>query len=211
MITSFNVKRYTGNLPLTFILIGINVFVFILQLLLGDGFNNAFIFNPELATSEIYRFVTSTFLHGGFGHLFFNMFALFIFGIFLESRLKPGSFLAVYFIAGIVGNLGYLATGNPISALGASGAVYGVMGAVAAIAPKERIYMMLSPVPIPMFVGIIFYAFFDIIGFVGGGSGIAHSAHLSGLGIGLLVGLWLKYKYRGNVRRLNPINLSYNY
>ena len=88
-------------------------------------------------------FVTSIFLHANLSHLFFNMFALFFVGIYLERMVGRRTFFTIFLTSGIIGNLGYLVTAsNPqVPAIGASGAVYGVMGALAVIAPFLLVYV----------------------------------------------------------------------
>ncbi|MBI5133264.1 MAG: rhomboid family intramembrane serine protease, partial [Thaumarchaeota archaeon] len=114
------------------------------------GYTNALIFSPGLALSEPWRFLTSIFLHGGVMHLFFNGYALFMFGNILESKVTKKDFLTIFFVGGLVGSFLYYLTIvlgiiPPIPALGASGAIYAVMGAVAALLPDLRIYMWFFP------------------------------------------------------------------
>lgn len=127
--------------------------------------------------------VTSIFAHGGFEHLFYNMFALLLFGTILESIIGGRRWLIVFFVAGILGGI----AGIPLydSTLGASGAIFGLMGALAVLRPRMTVY--LGWFPVPMAAAVLFWAAGDLLGlFVP--SGIANAAHLVGLAAGLVAG-----------------------
>ncbi len=184
----------------TLTLIGINLLVFFAQLFVPLM---QFAFVPVTAFSEPWTFVTSIFMHAGFSHLFFNMFALFIFGLSLESRISQRGFLIIYFIAGIVGNLAYLYT-DPLSttpAVGASGAIYGVMGILAVLAPGMMVFVG-GLYPLPMILVAIFYAYSNFVGLFSP-SGIAYQAHLGGLFIGVIVGIYLRLQNRKQKTKVN--------
>ena len=147
----------------------------------------------------IWQFVTYMFLHGGFFHLFFNMFVLWIFGCEVERSWGTKAFVKYYFItgigAGVLGFIGYFATNVPM--IGASGAVYGVILAFALMFPERVITLLLFFVlPISMkakyfammLAGIsIFSSLFN------GADGVAHLAHLGGMLAGYL---YLKTDWR---------------
>ena len=176
----------------TLSLIGINFFIFFLELILP--IENYFSFVPAYAFSQPWTFVTAMFLHADFIHIFFNMFALFIFGTYLESRIDKKTFLIIYFASCIVGNVGYMITapGSMNPGLGASGAIYGIMGTLAMLNPSAIIY--LYGVPMPMIVASFFWIISEYLGlFVP--SNIASGAHLGGLFFGILLGLYLKRKF----------------
>lgn len=167
-------------------LLGTMILIFIAQLTI-DGFTENLIFIPELTFVEPWRVVTSIFLHGGITHLFFNGYALFLFGNILESKASQKDYLAIFFGAGIVGAfLYYLLVVAGISpalpALGASGAIYGILGAVAVLFPNMRIYMWFFPMR--MREAAILWALISIVGTFDTASGIGHAAHLGGLVFG---------------------------
>ncbi len=187
-----------GNISTNLLLlIGI---LFILQMITGiyDGIvTSMFIFVPSLAFEEPWRFITSMFLHGGIMHLFFNAYALFLFGSILESRISSRDFLTIFFIGGLVGGLAYYSTylagmiGN-IPALGASGAIYAILGAVAVILPNMRIFVWFFPMR--MWQAAIFWVIVEFLGSFDISSGIASAAHLGGLLFGLAYAYYLKNK-----------------
>ena len=185
----------------------IAVVFFVLQYILGPEIWQYFAFFPALVIEWPWTLVTSVFLHADFNHLLFNMFALFFFGSYLERLVGSNRFLIIFIAAGIVGNLGYFVTApnNMFPAIGASGAAYGVMGTLAILAPFIRVYVWgLLPVPIVVLTAV--YALLDVSGlFISSGSNIAHGAHLAGLLVGLVFGLYLR-PYFG-YRRQRDIDL----
>ena len=169
--------------------------VFVLQLMIPP-LTGAFIFDPQLAFSQPWRFVTSMFLHADITHIFFNGYALFLFGGILESRARNRDFLVIYFGAGLLGGFLYYATYllgiiPPIPALGASGAIYGILGAVAMLAPDMRLLFM-GFVPMSMRTAAIAWFAMEFLGTFDMSSGVASAAHLGGLVFGLAYGWYLK-------------------
>lgn len=157
------------------------IFFFIFQALLGPDFTSVGVLSSSLLLEEPWRIFTSMFLHGDLGHLFFNMFALFIFGNALEKRVGGPLFLLIYLVSGVAGAAGFMLFSAPYAnALGASGAIFGIIGALIIVAPKMTVYLF-GGIPMPMFVVGILYAFIEVFALSGQGDGIAHSAHLLGL------------------------------
>lgn len=149
-------------------------------------------FTPALATRLPWTLVTSVFLHIDFSHLLFNMFALLLFGSALERMIGSRVFAALYIASGLVGNVGYYFTaGSPVvPVLGASGAIYGVIGTLAVIEPFRVVYFY-GMLPLPMVAAAAMWALADVTGlFVP--SGVAHSVHLVGMLVGVVVGLYLR-------------------
>ncbi|WP_256623026.1 rhomboid family intramembrane serine protease [Methanolobus chelungpuianus] len=166
------------------------LFSFFLQLV--PGYFDALKLVPDLLIARPWTLVTHMFLHVGFFHLFFNMLVLFFFGPELERRAGKGTFLKVYFIAGIVAALGYsLTSSQPV--VGASGAIMGVFAALAVIAPEIRVYVYFIPMRIVH--ALILFALVDFI-FLGANDMVAHTAHLTGILIGLVMGLRIKKDQR---------------
>jgi membrane associated rhomboid family serine protease len=185
---------YDGRPKFTFIFILVILLFFVYQLASDTWINLAFF--PAFAFYEPWTFITSIFLHADFLHLFFNLFALFFFGIYLERVIGSGSFAALFILSGIVGNLGYLLTSSDpyIPAIGASGAIYGIIGTLAVIAPSLLVYIY-GFIPVPMALAAAIWALIDIAG-LSMPTGIAHGAHLGGMIVGLIYGAYLRVRVR---------------
>jgi len=188
------------------ILIAINVFVYLLQVvsnLLGSDFMELnFGLVPIRITQEwmLWQLVTYMFLHGGVIHLFFNMLSLFMFGNDLERYWGTGRFLGYFFITGIgAGICSWLVAMNKWAVVvGASGAVYGLLLAYGMTYPNRIVYLnFLLPLKVKWLVLIMGgMAFLSSIG--GSEPEVASIAHLSGMVIGyiyLKVDKWIE-KYR---------------
>lgn len=143
---------------------------------------------PILERRQWDRLVSSGFLHGGYAHLFFNMYTLWSFGRVLEFVHGPWAFLVIYFAAIVGGNLVslWLHRHEPhYRALGASGGVSGVIFAVIFLFPQGDIQLMLIPIPIPSWlfaIGFVVGSYLALRGRVGN---IGHDAHLGGALCGL--------------------------
>jgi len=194
-------KRQSGP-PTTFILIAACVAVFVLQVLLYPAIDINFGFIPKYAVERPWTFITAVFLHGGFSHLFVNMFVLLMFGIFLESRVGRRNYLLIFFLAGIVGNVSYmlLTPGSATIGLGASGAIYGLMGALVVLLPFMVVYVW-GMVPMPLLFVAVLWALGDIFGLFTPADNIGHEAHLAGLVIGLLFGFYLRQQAKRKYKK----------
>lgn len=140
-----------------------------------------------------WQLVSYMFLHGGFGHIFFNLFALWMFGQAIENFWGTKRFAVYYFLTGIgAAILHMLIGGGGAPTVGASGAVYGILLAFGMMFPERRIMLLFPPIPIK---AKYFVAFFGIVELISGitrpGSGIAHFAHLGGMVVGfILIKYW---------------------
>ncbi|HEX9164669.1 MAG TPA: rhomboid family intramembrane serine protease [Gemmatimonadales bacterium] len=172
-------------------LIVANTAVFLLSMTVG-GVMDSLVLVPALILQRPWSAITYMFLHGGLGHLFFNMLSLFFFGSRVEQRLGERRFLILYFASGIAGAL-LSAVFSPWSAIvGASGAVFGVMLAFAWFWPHDQILIWgIIPIEARWMVALMTgLALFG--GFTGAQGGIAHFAHLGGF-----VGGWICLKAFG--------------
>lgn len=142
--------------PATYVLIAINVIVFLVEIAQGAGgfyevglsrfvFNFA-LFGPSVAEGEWYRLVTSGFLHEGIIHIGFNMFLLLLLGRLLEPALGTPRFIVIYFASLLAGSLGALIVDPNALGLGASGAVFGLAGAVFVIARGRGLEALASQI-----------------------------------------------------------------
>ncbi|MEO8262088.1 MAG: rhomboid family intramembrane serine protease [Pseudolysinimonas sp.] len=176
----------------TYVLIGLNVLIYALQFLTSQGLTRAWFLNPYIIGSEPWRLITSAFLHSPgliLIHLLLNMYALYAFGPALESFLGRGRFLALYLIGALGGSLGVLTAVEiwflvdrsietaPAGALGASGAVFALLGAVFAmrkpmgVDTRQLLIVLVINLALPFVVG-----------------GIAWQAHVGGLVVGFVIG-----------------------
>lgn len=143
-----------------------------------------------------WQLVTYGFLHGGFTHLFFNMFALWMFGRRIEAYWGTKRFVIYYFIC-VIGaalvNLFVLALqGRPSLTLGASGGVFGILLAYGMMFPNNRVVLLIPPIPMKAKWFVILYGVLELsFGVTGIGPSIAHFAHLGGMLFGfLLIQYW---------------------
>ena len=128
------------------------------------------------------------------GHLILNGLVLFFFGPQIEFRLGRNRFLAFFFATGALSGV-VQAIISPVPALGASGAIMGLIGLTIMLEPNARILMFPFPTPIPLWVAGIIFALIDLAGATSGHTGIGNFAHLSGMAIGLAYG-WVHKRPR---------------
>jgi membrane associated rhomboid family serine protease len=157
--------RNPGNTPLTFVLIAVNVAVFFYEMAQGDirGTNflqvvydfglNAFAISEN---GEWYRIVTSAFLHASIFHLLLNMYALFVLGPIVERTLGRVQFGIVYAAALMAGSAGALLLSPNEITVGASGAIYGLLGALVVIFRSRGISLMQSGLGITLLINFVF-------------------------------------------------------
>ncbi len=139
----------------------------------------------------IWQLITYQFIHGGFMHIFFNLFALWMFGVELENLWGGSKFLAFYLLSGIGAGLTqlYIAPlfGTPALTIGASGAVFGVLVAFGMTNPNRPIFMFPFFIPIPAKYFVIIYAGIELLMGFGSTDNIAHFAHLGGAATGYIL------------------------
>lgn len=170
--------------------------------IIADRFFALYWFGSPLFHS--YQYITYMFLHGGFGHLFFNMFALWMFGRTLEYELGSRRFIIYYLVCGVGAALiqmlvAWLTGELDIVLIGASGAVMGVLLAFGVMHPNEVLIMFPIPVPVKAKWFVIGYAALELFyGATGRAAGIAHFAHVGGMLWGYL--LLLYWKRKGAIR-----------
>lgn len=145
--------------------------------------------NAILVHREYWRLFTSGFVHADWGHLFFNMFSLYSFGGYIEQVFGMGTFLAVYFVSLLGGSLLALALHrhHEYRALGASGAVCGVIFASIFLLPGGSVFLMFIPFPIPSWLYAIIFILISMKGIHSQAGNVGHEAHLGGAFAGLLL------------------------
>ncbi len=199
-------NRYFQTPPVVLNLIIINVLVFMATALLPVGrwifgFGSLFwVGNPLFHT---YQFVTYMFLHANIEHIFFNMFALWMFGRTLEYELGSRRFLIYYMVCGIGAALiqmlaAWLSGEYYIQLVGASGAVMGLLLAFGVMHPNATIVLLIPPIPMKAKWFVVIYGVIELfLGWTGYGGNVAHFAHVGGMLWGfLLLHYW---KRRGNI------------
>ena len=197
---------YFKTPPVVKNLIVINVLAFMATALLPVGrqilsYGALYWFERPLYHS--YQFVTYMFLHGGFEHLFFNMFALWMFGRTLEYELGSKRFLIYYFVCGIGAALIQMAT-IPLSGeyyvqlIGASGAVMGLLLAFGVLHPNAVIMLLIPPIPIKAKWFVIIYGVIELFSGWRGIGNVAHFAHVGGMLWGLALLWW--WRRQGKIR-----------
>lgn len=140
-----------------------------------------------------WQLVTYMFLHGSFGHVFFNLFALWIFGQSIENFWGTNRFVIYYFLTGIGAALLHMWIGGAGSpTVGASGAVYGILLAFGMMFPNRYIILLIPPIPIKAKYFVMIFGAIELFsGLMRTDSGVAHFAHLGGMVIGfVLIKIW---------------------
>lgn len=160
------------------------------------GFNDPMFFRKyefhigSIRAGETIRMFTSAFLHADFGHLFFNMFTLFMFAPVVMNYLDSFSFLIIYFGSLVFGSLLTLQFHKEdysYRAIGASGAVTGVLYSAILLHPDMNLYLFFIPIPIPAYLFGIGYLLYSIYGMKAKNDNIGHTAHFGGAIGGFLI------------------------
>jgi membrane associated rhomboid family serine protease len=187
------------KIPLTYALIISNFLVFGLWLVNGNeqiaelGFRPIYL--QPLYWPQLYTLFTSMFVHAGILHILGNMFVFFFMGVAFEDRIGRGKFLLIYLVAGVCGALFHsvLNLGSVVPLVGASGAIFGILGGFAYAYPWDEIVM---PVPIGimiimrikvLYAAILFAAFETLLTFIGPLDSTAHYAHFGGIIAGIVL------------------------
>lgn len=176
----------------TLIIIGLNVLVSF-KGFKDRNFLNQYSFNIEgINRGEKIRYFTSAFLHVDTTHLFFNMFTLYFFADAVIHYLGEINFVLIYIGSLILGNIfsHYFHKDEPhYSAVGASGAVMGVLYSAILLNPEMSLYLMLIPIPIPAYVFGIGYLLYTIYGMRKSLGNVGHDAHFGGAMAGYIITL----------------------
>ena len=199
-------RNYFQTPPVVLNLIIINVLIFMATALLPKA-GNAILEYCALSLGtpffHVYQFITYMFLHANFEHIFFNMFALWMFGRTLDYELGQKRFLTYYMVCGIgaalIQYLTALAFGEfPLVLVGASGAVMGLLLAFGVLHPNAVIMLLIPPIPMKAKWFVVIYGVIELfLGWRGVGN-VAHFAHVGGMLWGFLLLQW--WKQRGIIR-----------
>lgn len=182
---------------ITYTLIAINVLVFLIG-------RDPIVFGLWPVSSSyfhIWQPFTYMFLHGGTGHLFFNMFSLWMFGRIIEQNLGTRRFITYYLVCGLGAALcqivWQLFTNEMVPTVGASGAIYGILLAFGLFYPNERIMLLIPPIPLKAKYFIALFIVIELLFGIADFDNTAHFAHLGGMLFGfLLIRYWKRAAQR---------------
>jgi membrane associated rhomboid family serine protease len=189
------------RLPLTYsgmILVICVLFFFVREFVPNFAFDYYLALNRAFVASRPWTLITHMFVHGNLSHLLVNMIVLFFFGTELERRVGESKFLQIFIISGLVAAIGQMAVLPAGYMMGASGALFGVMGCLAVIAPEITV-LIYFVIPLSIRAAIVLFAVIDFA-LMGSADNIAHMAHITGLLAGLAYGGMLKDRYRRRYR-----------
>ena len=180
----------------------INVLMLVLTYLNNPLMSKWFALNPITFLWKPWQLVTYMFMHGGIGHLFFNMYTLFIFGSVLENVWGTRKFLTFYFVTGVgaaLVNIGvqYL-TGSFALTVGASGAIYGILMGYAMLYPDSMLTLIFPPVSLKAKWFVLIFAGIELLLGISNNpaDNVAHFAHLGGLIFAFIIIMFWKKKHR---------------
>ena len=176
---------------ITYFLLALNIIFFFVPILLGQDqyiVNSYCVHGPSIRGGQFYRLITGIFLHGNIFHLFFNCYALYVLGSQIENFLGRFKYFIIYLFSGIVGSLFSMTFSGPAGSIGASGAIFGLMGALLYFGYHYRVYLgsVVKSQIIPLIIVNL------AIGFVF--SGIDNFAHIGGLIGGTMITMALGVK-----------------
>jgi len=193
----------------------INILMFIATLVNEEFMIGTFgLFYPSSPYFRWWQVITHMFMHGGFWHIFFNMYTLLMFGMILEQTIGSKKFLLFYFVTGLGAvalHMGVeylqmqtlLSSGNSSAVqrllltptVGASGAIYGVLIGYAMLYPETTLTLIFPPIPLKAKWWVLIFAAIELFtGITGTLDGVAHFAHLGGMLFGWLLILYWKRK-----------------
>jgi membrane associated rhomboid family serine protease len=189
--------------PITLGLIAVNVIVFLAQGVL-PGLAGTFALWPLAAAQASggqvgfapWQLVTYGFLHGDVFHIFFNMFGLYMFGGAIEQVWGAKRYLIYYFVSLVAAAVAQLLVtqmmGGVYPTVGASGAIFGLLLAYGVYFPRNKMFLIFLPIPIPARIFVALYAALELyLGVTGTEAGVAHFAHLGGMvGGAVLLAYW---------------------
>jgi membrane associated rhomboid family serine protease len=191
-----NYRPSQRTTPVVLNLIIINALVFVAQMVFESSWdltNRMALYPYNSGLFEPYQLVTHMFAHGGYMHILFNMYALWMFGSALERIWGPKKFLIFYLVCGLAAGLTQMFVADG-AAIGASGAIMGLLAGFAYTFPNTEFFILFIPFPIKAKYLAAIYAAIDLFsGFSGSSDHVAHFAHLGGLAMGfILVIIWNK-------------------
>jgi membrane associated rhomboid family serine protease len=194
-------------MPVTRLLLIANIGGYVLQWMTGQRVllwlalwpPNSGLHAPDF---QPWQLVSYAFLHGGFTHLLFNMFGLYMFGSEIERLLGPRRYPLYYFTCVIGAALTQLAVaqfgdGEVYPTIGASGAIFGLLLAYGLAFPHRKLMLLFPPIPMPAWLFVTLYGLFELmLGVLRTSDGVAHFAHLGGMAAGFVLILYWRGRSR---------------
>ena len=178
------------NLNVLWFLIALNVVIFVITLARPETIYFLGL-TPALLSQQPWTIISSMFVHGSVWHILFNMISLYFLGSFFIRAAGEKSFLAIFFLGGLAGNILFVLLAPFSIGIGASGAIFAIGGALAVMVPRVPVLIIPIPIPMPLWVAILIFFFLSFLF-----SGIAWQAHLGGLLLGLIAGFVLRRRRR---------------
>ena len=205
-----------GGISFTLVLVVIDVIIYLVVSSLA--YNNPGIMDfvalkplDILAGRNLWTIFTSMFMHASPWHLIMNMLSLIFLGSFLERLIGKRRFIWIYFLSGIFASLFFVFFASLFnidinaSAVGASGAIFGIAGTLAVLTPKLPVFIMFIPIAMPMWFAIILIMVVLWVLSLIANLPIGNTAHLGGLIVGLICGFYLRARYKKKVYLLNRL------
>ena len=180
----------------------INACMLVLSILDGHMMDRLFALNPIAFIYKPWQLVTYMFMHGSIGHLFFNMYTLYIFGSVLENIWGTKKFLTFYFITGIGAGLFNILvqhlTGDYALMVGASGAIYGILMGYAMLYPDSVLTLIFPPISMKAKWFVLIFAGLELLLGISNSprDNVAHFAHLGGLIFAFILLMFWKKRHR---------------
>ncbi len=209
-------RKKLSNFNINLLLIIINVVCFILFSILiyiNPTFLDYIALKPSNVISNFYfwTFITSMFMHAGFFHLFVNMFSLLFVGNLAEKIIGKKRFISFYLLAGLFAGMLFVLVSLFFPsdfntyAVGASGAIFGIVGLLMILTPNLPVYMMFIPIPIKMkYAAPAMLVLLWLVSSLGNVS-IGNTAHLGGFLVGLAYGIYLRGKYKRKTKYISKL------
>ena len=185
-------KVFKSKVPyVTYFLIAVNCIFFFVPLLLGQYdyiIDTLCVHGPSIRAGQYYRLLTGIVLHGGFIHLFFNCYTLYVIGSQIESFLGKFKYLIIYLFSGLTGSLLSITLSGSVGSVGASGAIFGLMGALLYFGYYYRVYLgnVVKSQILPLIALNLIMGFFS--------EGVDNFAHIGGLIGGIIITMALGVK-----------------
>ena len=189
-------KVFRSKFPMvTYMLIAVNIICFLVPAFFSESNNVILDFcvhGPSIRYGQYYRLLTGTFLHTGIMHLAFNCYALYVLGSQLESYLGKAKYIVIYLVSAIFGSLFSMTFNGDTASIGASGAVFGLMGALLYFGYHYRVYLgnVIKSQILPLVIVNL------LIGFLT--TGVDNAAHIGGLVGGAMITMALGVKNKSS-------------